>query len=511
MKSILNPLRKRGRAAVAGRVFLACAMAWAVLPTQAAQATKHAERDGIGMMTLEQIAAMAGKDRKPGKPRLASGPTSASTASTTVSPAATATPSAVTVDARRSLIVTDVALINAFPFLKMLNTLAAGSPNSMTARQLYDQWMDLHNAGPGIGQGGHCNDETTGGVPTMNGFQFDCPRAEGKLVGTNPTDGGPNSFHAVALVNRFDLATDPRQGGTDCGEYRIIYAKTSGDTITTNRMQIVFEGVLPNPAPNGVDLSGCRPVAQFWADLSTVTDPVERMNRLKTFYWTGLPGFAPVVRAAHYGFATPKATGQIRSNLFMQFNWALREYRMTLVNNRLKVVAIPNHMQPAAQLFNETDAHPKGPDFRTTFLDVVNTLSINDINAFNSNALPSRFNAGDGDQQHATKSNYPAQFASSPGFSAAIQQKLTEAGSTLTPAHIVQRSMAMSCAGCHQLSNGKDLGGGLVWPASLGFVHVTEAARETVDGVQRFKISPALTNVFLPRRKAVLEAFLNGV
>jgi hypothetical protein len=62
------------------------------------------------------------------------------------------------------------------------------------------------------------------------------------------------------------------------------------------------------------------------------------------------------------------------------------------------------------------------------------------------------------------------------------------------------------------LSNGKDLGGGLTWPSSMGFVHVTEAQRETApDGTVRFQISPALTNVFLPRRKAVLEAFLNGV
>jgi hypothetical protein len=405
-----------------------------------------------------------------------------------------------------------VAIVQAFPFLKMLNTLAAGSPNSMTARQIYDQWMDLHNQAPGIGQGGHCNDETAGGVPTMNGFQYDCPRAEGRLVGTNPTDGGPNSFQAVAVVNRFDLASDPKQGGTDCGEYRIIYAKTSGMTVTTDRMQIIFEGVLPNPAPNGVDLTGCKPVAQFWADLSTVTDQTERINRLKTFFYTGLPGFEPVVRASHYGFATPSAPGQIRTNLFMQFNWALREYRMALVNNRLKMIAQPSHGQPAGQLFNETDAHPKGPDFRTAFLDVVNTLAVNDINTFNMNALPGSFNAGDGDQQHASKSNYPAQFAQSPTFAAAIQQKLTAAASTLTPAQIVQRSLAMSCAGCHQLSSGKDLGGGLVWPASLGFVHVTEAARETApEGFSRFKISPALTNVFLPRRKAVLEAFLNGV
>jgi hypothetical protein len=393
----------------------------------------------------------------------------------------------------------------------VLNRLAAGSPQSMIARQLYDQWMDVHNLAPGIGQGGHCNDELTNGSPTLNGFAFDCPRAEGRLVGTNPTDGNPNSFQPIAVVNRFDLASDPRKGGTDCGEYRLIYGKTSGMTVSTDRMLIIFEGVLPNPAPNGTDLVGCRPVAQFWADLSTVSDPAVRASRLRSFFFTGLPGFQPVVQASHYGFATATAKGQIRTNLFMQFNWVLREYRLTVVNNLPKMVALPNELQPAGQLFNETDPHPKGPDFRTTFPNVVATLAASDINTFNMNTLPGRFDAGDGDQQHATRSNYLPQFAQSPNFSAAIQQRLNTGGSTLTPAQIVERAMAMSCAGCHQLSNGHSLGGGLTWPASLGFVHVSEAQRETSpEGLSRFRVSPALTDVFLPRRKAVLEAFLNG-
>jgi hypothetical protein len=417
----------------------------------------------------------------------------------------------VSVDPRRSLIVTDQTILSAFPILDVLNRLAAGSPQSMIARQVYDQWMDVHNAAPGIGQGPHCNDELTNGVPTLNGFQFDCPRAEGQLVGTNPTDGTANSFQPIALVNRFDLATDPRAGGTDCGEYRIIYGKTSGQTVNTNRVLLIFEAVLPNPTPNGTDLTGCRPVAQFWANLSTVSDPLVRRQQLRDFYFTGLSGFQPVVKAANYGFATPKAPGQIRSNLFMQFNWDLREYRTTIVNNLLKIVPQTLHASPAALLFNETDTNSKGPNFRSSFLGVVGSLSTNDINLFNANNMPAGFDSGDGDQQSSTKGNYPAQFSQSPNFSASIQQQLNTLGSSLTPAQIVERSMALSCAGCHQLSNNHGLGGGLTWPSSLGFVHVSEALTEAGPDGTRFQISPALTNVFLPRRKAVIEAFLNGV
>jgi hypothetical protein len=392
----------------------------------------------------------------------------------------------------------------------VLNRLAAGSLNSTTARLLYDGWMDVHNVAPGVGLGPHCNDELTNGVPTLNTFQFDCPRAEGQLVGTNPTDGTANAYHAIALSNRFDLATDPRAGGTDCGEYRIIYGKISGTTVNTNRVLLIFEAVLPNPSPNGTDLTGCRPVAQFWADLSTISDPTIRAQKLRDFYFTGLPGFEPVVKASHYGFSTPNAPGQIRSNLFMQFNWDLREYRTALVNNTLKILPRVIAGSPAGLLFDETNPHPKGPSFRSNYLNVVGSLSINDINLFNANGMPAGFESGDGDQQDANKSNYPAQFTKSPNFSASIQQQLTANGSALTPAQVVQRSLALSCAGCHQLSNGRSLGGGLTWPASLGFVHVSEALTETgPDGVRQ-QISPALTNVFLPRRKAVLEAFLNG-
>lgn len=479
------------------RLALACAATCAVLAAAGpARADQNTERDGIGLLSLKQIAALSGAKTTVSK----TGKGTATTATTTV-----------TVDPRRSLIVTEsVILTNNFPILPVLNALAAGSPNSMIARQLYDQWMDLHNVAPGIGQGGHCNDEMTGTTATLNGFQFDCARAEGKLVGTNPTNGGVDSFQPVAVVNRFDLATDPKKGGTDCGEYRIVYAKTSGTTDSTNRMQIIFEGVLPNPAPNGVDLSGCRPVAQFWADLSNENDATVRGQKLKSFFFTGLPGFEPVVKASHYGFAAGPAKGQIRTNLFMQFNWAMREYHLALVNNSLKVIASPNMVNPAAQLFNETDPHPKGADFRTAFLNAVPSLATNDINGFNMNDLPVTFNAGDSDEQSTTKTNYANQFANSPNFAAAIQQKLTAIGSTLTPQNIVDRAQAMSCAGCHQLSNGKNLGGGLTWPSSFGFVHVTEVNRESSADGLRFRISPALTNVFLPRRKAVLEAFLNG-
>lgn len=80
----------------------------------------------------------------------------------------------------------------------------------------------------------------------------------------------------------------------------------------------------------------------------------------------------------------------------------------------------------------------------------------------------------------------------------AIQDQLTQLGSPLTTTNILDRASTQTCAGCHQLMNGRDLGG-VRWPASRGFVQIDEGR----------VMSTALTDFFLPHRKTVLERFIN--
>jgi hypothetical protein len=147
---------------------------------------------------------------------------------------------------------------------------------------------------------------------------------------------------------------------------------------------------------------------------------------------------------------------------------------------------------------------------------VVATLKANDLNRFNMESLSAAFNAFDSDAQSTTKTNYANQFAQSPNFSAAIQAKLDALGNPdkLTPADIVARAQALSCAGCHEFSSNKAMGGGLTYPASLRFVHVaenqTEVAPDGPSGSLRYMISPALTSLYLPRRQQVMQLFLGG-
>ena len=93
-----------------------------------------------------------------------------------------------------------------------------------------------------------------------------------------------------------------------------------------------------------------------------------------------------------------------------------------------------------------------------------------------------------------------------------IQSQLTSLGlgSTLTPADVALRAQVLSYAGCHRLNNNVAVGGGLTWPASLGFTHVSERETEVVSGETRFKISDALLNALLPARKAIFEDYLNN-
>jgi hypothetical protein len=95
-------------------------------------------------------------------------------------------------------------------------------------------------------------------------------------------------------------------------------------------------------------------------------------------------------------------------------------------------------------------------------------------------------------------------------FRGELTARLAAASSTLTPDDLVARAQAMSCAGCHRFSSNAPIGDGLVWPPSLGFVHVSErdVDLEVEGGVTRYRISLALTDHFLPDRASLVASYL---
>jgi hypothetical protein len=431
-------------------------------------------------------------------------------------------PSAVTatLDIHRSLIVTDQVILDpAFSFRTVMDQITATSGTNVTSLQLFKQWWSTENQGPD-----GCKAELTGGVASFNGFPWACPRAEGAQASLDPftpATNNPNGYVPIALTNRFDLApTD----GANCGEYRIIYAKNSGITSTTNRNLVIFEAVLPNPNPSAGP-AACRPVAQFWADLSSVDVVSERTARLQQFYFSGIPGFEAVVRADHFGARLTSmghgaARGQIRSNQFMQSPWMLREWRLVVDNrgltHKLRMVPVTVKTNPWGASFNTASTDARSVSFRSEFVQQTSHLAASSLMGISVDVDDS-FNTGQSVAQGA-ENNYGTHFdlgvSSDPSFSNAIAQELAAIGNTtLIPRNVVDRALTQSCAGCHRLSDGAALGGGLVWPASpIRFVHVTETGGATETGLDgpRWAISAGSAMGDLCRPARCLPAAQEG-
>jgi hypothetical protein len=384
----------------------------------------------------------------------------------------------------RSLAVTDPAILAKFSFKRVMTRINTNGKSSITPLRLYQDWMNSW--------------ATCQAGVDPNGYGIDCERPESQFASFDPFATTGARFVPVGLFNRFDLAPS---NGADCGEYRIVYALVDrpGD-----RAFIIFEARLPNPTP-GQGLKGCAPVADFWARLSTDTDVASRATKLERFYFNGLTSgsvtFSPVVTAANYGLGAAANTtgkGQIRTNFFADFTeWHLREFKLKKPcaageSCRLALSHVTVKTNPADELFRGT--HANAPAFQSSFLNQIATLS-------RKNAATIAMAVGNGHNEFESSSQGQAvqyrSFTQAP-FRTTIQGRITNPN--LTVNNILDRATTQTCGGCHQLSNNVNLGDGVTWPSSLGFVHVDEGR----------SLSSALTSSFLPRRLTVLRGFLNN-
>ncbi len=344
----------------------------------------------------------------------------------------------------------------------------------------------------------------------------DARTAENALTGA----GLLTDMKPIALFNRFDLAP---ASGSNCGEYRIVYGRYPNSTF--NRYLVIFEARLPNPNP-GLGLAGCAPVAQFWHNLS---DPglsnLQRAQDLEDFYYNGLTGFSAVVTHSNYGVPL----GQVRTNMFMQFPWQLREWR-TSFNTTGQPVLTPDTVKdnPLAQMYDAGSSNPNPTLFsseQTQFQTDFTTGNIFTLLDFESNGSPftacpevNVVGAGFSDrynefQSDSLGSQDEVTSIASPAFSTSINGVLSgnPAFAGLNDAHVLARAESVTCAGCHQLTVGKAISPTASWPgvAPGGFVHVLEPAGASAPNPTAVAaLSPALNNCFLPARKQILEDFV---
>jgi hypothetical protein len=414
-----------------------------------------------------------------------------------------------------------VAALKNFSLEAVLNQIVStgAKGSNLTALGLYQEMLNTLNQPPCTG--------------TINGFPVVCPRPEGGLSSINPFTG--DQLVPVALSNRFDLAP---ADGSNCGQYRVVYALQTPIVGVAFRFLMIFEAVLPNPEPSQ-GLTACLPVARFWDDLSASSvDPTTFASKLKTFYFDGIAGlegnkpFPPVISAANYGIGAPTNvnTGQIRVNMLasqlFEFlgQWQLREFTLSQSctgSGTTEVCTLKAHNtmvknNPFGELFakgGDGTFQTQAAAFQNEFISQVQSLAADTIPAI-SMTTPIADNAGqsnevDGTDDYSCQAGFAlakgdglcSQPAKNTSLSDAIQTKLTALKITnLTPEDILQRATTQSCAGCHQFSPGTNLGGGLTWPASEGFTHVNEKGQ----------ISAALIGSFLPARSKTLTTFINA-
>ena len=411
-------------------------------------------------------------------------------------------------DPRRSLAVTDEALLAGFTFTRVMDQIVetAAEPG-LTREALYGRWWDNMNTSDGAAfpEALHCDDTVIKGKNSLGAFPIQCPRPEGALAFTDPfsdPDNNPDSYIPIGLFNRFDLA---RTDGSSCGEYRIVFAKRSGTFDTLNRNLIIFEASLPNPFP-ACGVEGCRPIAEAWATLSGVDSEAQRATALEDFYCGVGAGAGPVVHADNYG---PKG-GQIRTNSFMPDPnlWQLREFVFSHdcgFGPCIKPTLVKSN--PFPQLFADPSPGKGGEAFKKWFLKQVPNLEVADVNRFFLTDVGT-FNAGQSSSE-GVFDIYRLQSGEGTPFRAAIQAAITKPG--VTTDQILNRTLTLSCAGCHEHANtpeNGDLGGDLPWAPSLGFVQTTEEFSEDGEFGPRFPLSQQLDQIFLPHRKQVLEDFL---
>jgi hypothetical protein len=417
-------------------------------------------------------------------------------------------PAPIQLDAHRSFAVTDVAILDGFPFERVMTALTAGTATSPV--QLYQQWLDTFNAKPGFAapDGPHCNDFMTDGSPSFNNFPRRCPTPEGLFAKDQPFT--PPQFIPIGIINRFDLTP---LDGSNCGQYRLIYARKLP---TTDFFHIIFEAVLPNPNPS-MGVAGCRPIAEFWAGLSATSSISDRRAKLEALFFQGLPGVSPVVRAENYnapgGIRTNQDTGGVGG----------RMYQFRAVKNcgdaGCQIVMKPDVLEN--MIYGPLlDAHvttPLAQQFRDDFVKQVATLAVPDVNEFFHNTAPQYLMAESNPDDKNAFFILDAPFSKGlttpegQAFSARIAAELTRIGSTLTPTQIVARADTLTCIGCHL--GGRPLGEGVMFPfGGRGLQQMDEHQLDIgEDGtLSRFKTSPAMDTFIIHRMKVLHDFLANG-
>jgi hypothetical protein len=297
---------------------------------------------------------------------------------------------------------------------------------------------------------------------------------------------------------------------------------------------------LPNPDPSG-DRKQCEAVWRLWSGFAQQEQNQAQIGQtLAQFYYEGSAlntqaKFSPVVSFNHYGISG----GQVRANAFVhasvadkKLNWHLRQWHVAFDEKYpAKLPAFqaepvnetpfrgyfsgdaasapgtdPDRFRSLAGLFQSTFAQvnvgqlvavdglaaiPVGP--QTTVADLIDNVGVD---------IDDKFYAVESDSGPfgAPAADDPAvAIGSNQEFGKAIDGRLAalkvDAACGLKREHVLNRMAAMTCGGCHQFANAKEIAPGVRWPTSLNFVQIDETGA----------MSNLLLDRFLPFRFKLMK------
>lgn len=421
----------------------------------------------------------------------------------------TCDPTAVIDPGGRALLVTEPEALAELPLEDVLSKLLeASGDTSTTPLELFQRMFDTNNReGASVYPDGmHC--DSAENPAHANGPAAFCPRGEGALAASDGvfTPGHPDHFRPVAVVNRMDLeGSNP----FTCGEARILYAKESGLTDPEDRVFLMFEVSVPQPN----EPSECLSLARWWKDLEDVPRAEEVARELRSFFFDAPPDMTPLLHPANLGLGSTGGggyygqTGQLRVSQHMDEHWEMRQLVASMQDeSRLRFVPTTVGNNPMPGLFDPKLNDSSDAEFALDFAERnVGRLAVSELEGMTMDVPPEHL-SGESALGGEAINDYAARGAANSFLLDVIALRIEELGlgagcpedDPLTPDSILRRATMDSCAGCHAparfLGPEREIGCGLTWPASLGEVHIDESGR----------LSPALTEVFLPQRAALL-------
>lgn len=472
----------------------------------------------------------------------------------------------VVVDADRSLLVREKALLTGLSFQDVMAALAVdpdtrftGAPDQIgLGASLFRQWMstaDLTET-PNA-EGLVCKDNVL-----MNGMNkpYTCRVGFSRLAGEIGNFGnhvaGGKFLEPRAAVNRFDIGRFNETAKESCGEFRLIFQLAPVHS-EAEEASFAFE---PSIAKTPGRPGKCTAIVRFWHNLGENGLSQEVVAaRLRAFFLEGLTldsqgrivetGYNPdkhyrierAINRRNFGTGPDREFGQIRTNTFSEMlswsdtgkKWMLREYRVAYVASKTLILPSTTKSSFHLDLFraNGSISDPVKQRFMTLLKESSGEAFLLNKSLAQMRLHPDRLGAS------TAVDFYPYETISddyqtysywgvlvSPSGDPNIKDRLLQINELLydrpnselsdtQKRGAANRLMALGCSGCHHhVKSGVPVGSfdaegnEICWEGGTNFKHI-----RTGGDPEKYEVSKYLKEIALPFRETRMKQVVSGL